>query len=145
MVVLEGRTLLELLDPAECWRRIATAPIGRIAVLVDSAPEIYPVNFAVDGQSVVFRTDGGSKFRGLDRSPSVAFEVDGVDPSTNTGWSVLIKGQASRIADLAELRAVLELPLELWAPGTKTRWIRIRPAEITGRAIYPRPAPKGTS
>lgn len=140
MAVLEGRTMLELLNPDECWRRLATAPIGRIAVIVDSAPEVYPVNFAVDGDSVVFRTDHGSKLRGLDRSPSVAFQVDGIEPRSRTGWSVLLKGRATPITDPEEVRHVMGLHVDLWAPGAKSRWIRIRPGVVTGRAIHPRRA-----
>lgn len=44
--------------------------MGRVGVLVDSAPEIYPVNHVVDRQTIVFRTDTGSKLGGLDRSSS---------------------------------------------------------------------------
>ena len=138
MVVLEGRTMLELLGPEECWRRLAQAPIGRIGVIVDSAPEIYPINFAVQDDSIVFRTDAGAKLRGLERSPSVAIEVDGVDPLDRTGWSVLVKGRATRITDPDEVRAAMALDLDLWAPGMKSRWIRVLPTEVTGRAIRPR-------
>lgn len=137
MAVLEGRTMLELLSEAECWRRLAGAPIGRVAVLVDGAPEIYPVNFAVDGRSVVFRTDPGSKLRGLERAPTVAFQVDGIDPASKVGWSVLLKGEAVPITDPTEVRHVMGLELELWAPGMKARWVRIRPGALTGRAIHP--------
>lgn len=137
MAVLEGRTMLEMLTPDECWRRVAAAPIGRIGVLVDSAPEIYPVNFKVDGDSVVFRTDAGSKLRGLDKSPSVAFQVDGIDPVSKTGWSVLLKGRATPVTDGEEVRRLMAMHLDLWAPGTKSRWIRIR-GLVTGRAIHPR-------
>lgn len=138
MVVVEGRTMLELLPEEECWRRLAAAAVGRIAVVVDGAPEVYPVNFAVQDRTLVLRTDTGSKLRGLDRSPRVAIEIDGVDALSRTGWSVLVKGTASRITDPEEVRAAMALPLELWAPGMKTRWIRIRPTEVTGRAIRPR-------
>jgi nitroimidazol reductase NimA-like FMN-containing flavoprotein (pyridoxamine 5'-phosphate oxidase superfamily) len=140
MAVLEGRTMLEVLNPHECWRRLANAPIGRLAVMVDSAPEIYPVNFTVDDGSVVFRTDPGSKLRGLDRSPSVAFQVDGIDPQSRTGWSVLLKGRAEPITSGEDVRRLMGLHLDLWAPGTKSRWIRIRPGVVTGRAIHPRAA-----
>jgi nitroimidazol reductase NimA-like FMN-containing flavoprotein (pyridoxamine 5'-phosphate oxidase superfamily) len=135
MAVVEGRSMLELLNPNECWDRVADAPIGRIAVIVDGAPEIYPVNFAVDAGTVVFRTAIGSKLRGLDRSPSVAMEVDGIEPLSRTGWSVLIKGRATVITDPEEVRRALTLDLEVWAPGMKTRWIRLTPREITGRGI----------
>ena len=71
MVVIDGRTWSEHLRPAVCWSLLAGERIGRLGVLVDSAPEIYPVNFAVDDETIVFRTDPGSKLRGLVRSPSV--------------------------------------------------------------------------
>lgn len=61
MAVIDGRTWLEHLSTPECWRLLAQSPVGRVGVLVDSAPEIYPVNHVVDEQTVVFRTDPGSK------------------------------------------------------------------------------------
>ena len=57
MTVIEGRTWLEILQPAECWRLLAGQELGRVAVLVDGAPEIYPVNHIVDSETIVFRTD----------------------------------------------------------------------------------------
>jgi nitroimidazol reductase NimA-like FMN-containing flavoprotein (pyridoxamine 5'-phosphate oxidase superfamily) len=116
--------------------------VGRIGVLNDSAAEIYPVNHAVDRQTVVFRTDPGTKLRGLLRSPAVCFEVDGVDPEDGTGWSVLVKGRAVQIRDADELRAADRLQLQPWTLGDKVHWIRILPAEVTGRRIWSHvPAP----
>jgi nitroimidazol reductase NimA-like FMN-containing flavoprotein (pyridoxamine 5'-phosphate oxidase superfamily) len=131
----DPRTWLEHLSPAECWRLLGTEPVGRLGVLVDSAPEIYPVNHAVDGESIVFRTDPGSKLRGLDRSPSVCFEVDEMDVTTSSGWSVLVKGRAIEITDPVELRKARELPLRFWVSGEKGHWVRIVPIEVTGRRI----------
>ena len=119
----------------ECWDLLASTPVGRIGVLVDSAPEIYPVNHAVDGQTIVFRTERGEKLRGLDRSPSVCFEVDGYDPTTSTGWSVLVKGRAREVTGAEEERRLLALDLRYWSVGPKPRWVRIEPAEVTGRRI----------
>lgn len=131
----EAHTWLELLSPAECWRLLATTPVGRLGVLVDSAPEIFPVNHIVDRDSILFRTDPGTKLRGLDRSPSVCFEVDEVDTDTSTGWSVLVKGRAVEVTDPVELRGVRELPLRFWVQGDKAHWIRVVVTEITGRRI----------
>ncbi len=135
MALLDARTWLEHLSVAEGWRLVAAAPVGRLGVLVDSAPEIFPVNHAVDGDTIVFRTDPGNKLRGLDRSPSVCFEVDELDPSTSTGWSVMVKGRAVEITDPDELDRARKLPLHFWARGEKGHWIRILPSEITGRRI----------
>ena len=138
MVLLDGRTWLELIPPAECWKLLSGTPVGRVGVLVDSAPEIYPVNFVVDEETIVFRTDPGNKLRELERSPSICFEVDEIDVEDGTGWSVLVKGRAVELTDGEELRRAAKLPLHFWALGEKAHWIRIRPVEVTGRRIYRR-------
>jgi nitroimidazol reductase NimA-like FMN-containing flavoprotein (pyridoxamine 5'-phosphate oxidase superfamily) len=107
-----------------------------VGVLVDSAPEIYPVNFVVEDRSIVFRTDPGSKLRGLERSPSVSFEIDEFDTDDCTGWSVLVKGVAAKITEGAQVRRAQALELQPWPIGRKAHWIRIAPAEVTGRRIH---------
>ncbi len=72
----------------------------------------------------------------------VAFEVDGVDEATRTGWSVLVRGEATEVTDPAELARLRQLPLSPWAPGAKTRYVRILPTVLTGRRIaLPEDAP----
>jgi len=136
MSTVEGLTWVEYLSTEECWALVGAMPVGRIGVLVDSAPEIYPMNHVVDGATVVFRTDVGSKLIGLLRSPAVCYEVDDVDLVTRTGWSVLIKGRAEELHDIEDRRRVAATPLHVWATGTRHHWIRIVPDEITGRRIW---------
>lgn len=143
MGVIEGRTWLEMLSEAECWRLLAQEAIGRVAVLVDGVPEIYPVNHVVHGETVVFRTDPGSKLRGLVRSSAVCFEADAGDPATHTGWSVMVKGRAVELTRGDDVAAVAKLPLEYWAEGEKGHWIQIEPTAVTGRRIYRPTEPKG--
>ncbi len=141
MGVIDGRTWLEHISPTECWSLVAGTPVGRIGVLNDSAPEIYPVNHVVDRDTIVFRTDPGSKLRGLLRSPAVCYQVDGIDPADATGWSVLVKGRAAELRNPDDLRRVANLPLHYWTLGDKAHWIRIIPDEITGRRIWSRTSP----
>lgn len=128
-------TWLEHLTEDECWDLLARVPVGRIGVLVDSAPEVYPMNHVVDGRTIVFRTDPGNTLRGIDRSPSVCFEVDEVDATHRSGWSVLVKGRASEVFDAGEVRRVTELGLDFWDLGDKAHWVRIEPRQVTGRRI----------
>lgn len=136
MGIIEGRTWLEIINPAECWDLLGREEVGRLAVLVDGLPEIYPVNFVLDGHAVLFRTDPGSKLRGLVRSPGVCFEVDGADPATELGWSVMVKGKATELSAATAVVDAGKLPLHYWAHGEKTHWIRIDPFEVSGRRIY---------
>jgi nitroimidazol reductase NimA-like FMN-containing flavoprotein (pyridoxamine 5'-phosphate oxidase superfamily) len=134
--VIDGRTWLEHLSPPECWRLLDTNPVGRVGVLVDSAPEIYPVNHVVDGRTIVFRTDPGTKLAGLAKSPAVCFQIDGIDPEGHRGWSVLVKGRATQLHDPGERHRVAEQNLRYWTVGPKPHWIRIEPREVSGRRIY---------
>ena len=131
----EERPWVEYLSEDECWDLLAACAVGRVGVVVDSAPEIYPVNHVVDDHTIVFRTDPGNKLRGVDRSPSVCYQIDSVDLEARTGWSVLVKGRAVALTAAEELRRAARLPLHLWGLGDKANWIRILPAEVTGRRI----------
>ncbi len=136
MGTIDGRTWMEVLGPHECWALLDAVPVGRLAVLVDGAPEIYPINHVVDDGTVVFRTDAGSKLRGLATSSRVCFEVDGTDPFTRAGWSVVVKGRAVELHTAEDVRHAATLPLDHWAFGEKSRWVRIEPVEVTGRRTY---------
>ena len=63
MGAIDGRTWLEHMSPAECWRLLASTPVGRIGVLNDSAPEIYPVNHVVDRRAPGSACDGSGSVR----------------------------------------------------------------------------------
>ena len=60
-----------------CWGYLDTAEVGRLATSVNDQPEVFPVNYVVDGQSIVFRTAAGSKLEDIVTNNRVAFEADG--------------------------------------------------------------------
>ena len=132
----DGQTGLLELDRDECLRLIASAPIGRLAVVIAGRPLVFPVNFTLDGEAVVLRTDIGTKLHGARRGP-VAFECDGIDSMYHTGWSVLVVGHAEEVKDLVDIRRLEGLPLGPWSPGPKPTWLRLRTRSITGRRIRP--------
>lgn len=123
----------EILSRDECLSMLATQVLGRVAVAdFNAAPLVVPVNYLLDGESVVFRTDYGTKFRlaVLSEAP-VSFEIDGVDPGRRSGWSVLLQGSAAELPEEDAQR----LRLQAWAPGRKSHWVRITPDSLTGRRI----------
>jgi len=138
MGVIDGRTWMEHLSVARCWELLASQPVGRIGVLYDSAPEIYPVNHLVVDHTIVFRTDVGSKLSALDRSPAVCYQIDGIDAEQSTGWSVLLKGRATVVKEPAQVRYLEGQGLRHWSLGHKAHWVQIVPAEVTGRQIWSR-------
>ena len=134
----DGSVWVEHLSVEECLSLMASHPVGRLGVVVDGVPEIYPVNFLLHEGQILFRTDPGSKLHGLQRTPTVSFEVDEFDESDETGWSVLFKGLAAELTDPLEVEQAAAMPLRLWSFGDQTRWVRITPTEITGRRIWRR-------
>jgi uncharacterized protein len=135
MALRDARTWLEILTKDECWRLVRLCTVGRLAVIgEDGSPEIYPLNIAADGESVVFRTDPGSKLAALQKMPSVAMEVDGLDFEAQDGWSVLVVGTAKELGG-RELIEAQRLPLAPWSVGAKARWFRLSPLRVSGRRI----------
>ncbi|GLY30925.1 pyridoxamine 5'-phosphate oxidase family protein [Kineosporia sp. NBRC 101731] len=120
------------LDISSCWQRLRGVEVGHLAVVVDGNPEIFPVNFVVERESVVFRTAEGTKLRAVTQG-RVAFEVDGYDAGPDEAWSVIIKGTASEIRELEDLVDAAGLPLAPLSGTPKTRFVRIEVEEITGR------------
>jgi nitroimidazol reductase NimA-like FMN-containing flavoprotein (pyridoxamine 5'-phosphate oxidase superfamily) len=132
-VLLERRKVRSVRDvrwqeltKQECFGLLAGQHLGRVVLVDDRGLLALPVNFVVDQYTVLFRTDEGTKLEVASRSGRVGFEVDGADEVTRTGWSVLVRGEATEVTDPAELARLRELPLY---PG--------RPA--------PRPATSGSS
>lgn len=123
------------LTKQECFQLLAQQHLGRVVLVDDQGPLALPVNFVVDQYSVLFRSDEGTKLDAASRGARVAFEVDGTDAASRTGWSVLVRGEAIEVTDPAELARVRRLPLYPWAPGAKTRYVRILPTVLTGRRI----------
>lgn len=123
------------LTTSQCWEYIRQAPIGRLAVIADQHPEIFPINFVVDRGSVVFRTAEGTKLRAALESAAVAFEVDGYDDRLGFAWSVVLKGSAARLESIGEVLASEELPLFPWQAGEKNHFMRIEPVETSGRSF----------
>jgi uncharacterized protein len=126
------------LSRAECLRLLAAKRFGRLAVALNSgAPVIRPVNYTFDvlSQSVVFRTSEGSKLHAVLQVREAAFEIDGVDEGSQTGWSVIIHGVAEQVTNQTDVRRLDALGVTPWAPGPKPHWVRIRARTVTGRRV----------
>lgn len=136
-MITDPRTWLEVLGTEACWDLLATTPVGRLAVVTGNRPQIFPVNYATDGRTIVFRTEAGSKLAALDGNPNICFEIDSLDVTSRSGWSVMVVGQAGAVRAPDEVRSLRSLGLEFWAIGDKPNFVRVIPTEVTGRRIHP--------
>ena len=132
---------VEVLDEDECKRLLQSQDLGRIAIVIDGRPQIFPVNYVFDEGVVVFRTTAGLK---LEQGPlsSVAFETDHVDYENRLAWSVMVQGTAQDItATIDSLSERLRrLPVVPAAPGDRRDWMGVYAHQVTGRRFR---LPKG--
>jgi nitroimidazol reductase NimA-like FMN-containing flavoprotein (pyridoxamine 5'-phosphate oxidase superfamily) len=127
---MTGGNDIAVLSADDCWALLRTAAVGRLAVVTDGHPDIFPVNFAVDGGTVVFRTAGGGKLTAALGAP-VAFEADGAEDGH--AWSVVLRGRAAQVLGTEGLLDTLALDLHPWQAGEKGRFVRITPTQLSGR------------
>jgi nitroimidazol reductase NimA-like FMN-containing flavoprotein (pyridoxamine 5'-phosphate oxidase superfamily) len=129
---------LEDLPLDECLRLLRFSVVGRIAVVIDEFPVVLPVNYQLvetAGRTwIALRTRQGNV---IDRaSVHAAFEIDGVDPVTRQGWSVLARGTLHHVdPDAAGFRDRFDP--EPWLPVGRDAWMVIEPFTITGRRLHP--------
>ena len=62
----EGSGVLEEIGEAECMALMAGQRVGRL-IVSGSPPQVFPVNYVVDGGAVVIRTAAGSKLDAVRR------------------------------------------------------------------------------
>lgn len=129
-------TGIEVLSDAVCWERLRRTSIGRLGVHHEGQPAIYPINYLVDGSSIVFRTRPDSKIYRPPRLERVAFEIDGFEATKGDAWSILVKGFGRFIDSVPEIEQADTLSLHPWVDADRSAWVRITPVEVTGRRFH---------
>jgi nitroimidazol reductase NimA-like FMN-containing flavoprotein (pyridoxamine 5'-phosphate oxidase superfamily) len=133
--LIDDRTGIEVLDRGACLRLLRANNVGRIGVLDGGRPVVLPVNYAMDAETVVFRTASGTKLAAAVRGAPVCFEIDHSDPVYQTGWSVVVHGWAEEVLREEAIGRLDELPLRSWAPRDLDHWVVVTPESIGGRRV----------
>jgi nitroimidazol reductase NimA-like FMN-containing flavoprotein (pyridoxamine 5'-phosphate oxidase superfamily) len=127
---------VEELSAEECWALLRKHTLGRLAIVVEGRPEIFPVNYAAGEGAVVILTQPGTK---LSHGPgsAAAFEIDAYDRSTGVGWSVVVAGTLEDITEGADTRSreLRRLPVEPTAPGVRLHWLALPAGQVSGRSF----------
>jgi nitroimidazol reductase NimA-like FMN-containing flavoprotein (pyridoxamine 5'-phosphate oxidase superfamily) len=124
-----------VLDEAECRALLASTTIGRVGLSMDALPVVLPVNYTVMDDAILIRSTEGSKLSAAWKGAVVAFEIDGYDPLTHTGWSVLVQGTARVLNAPGELAEARQQPLEPWAHPDEGAFVSITCDLLSGRRI----------
>ena len=129
---------LEPLSRDECILRLQARGVGRVGATVRGRPVIYPVNYAVHEDAIVFRTRRGGELDLAANDAVAAFEIDGAHNLYHEGWCVLVVGRVSRVCDPAEFAGFKDVRLSPWAGENRDCFVRIPFDEVSGRYIHHR-------
>lgn len=124
---------MDVLTDEQCWELLRANQIGRLATVVGGSVDIFPINFIVYEEQILFKTAEGSKLAGVMAHHEVAFEIDGYNPDTNEAWSVVMSGMARILSHDDELDVAESLPLFPWNTDPKNRYVAIEPNSLSGR------------
>jgi len=124
---VDNRTGIEIIERRECLALLAADDFGRIGILEGASPLILPVNYALDGEAIIFRSGEGSKLAAARRT-AACFEIDGHDSARHEGWSVVARGRLEEVTPYEG--PALERLAALEAGG------RSLGGAIVGRALY---------
>jgi len=122
-------------------RLIASGGVGRIAFSGRYGPTVFPVNYRLYQDSIVFRTAQDSSTdedlrTGIANAEyKVAFEIDDFDSATREGWSVLVQGSVHHVDSEDERALVSRAGVDPWPGGDRELFLRIIPSRITGRRV----------
>lgn len=123
----------------EAWKLLGSVSLGRLVTYFGGQLEIFPVNFAVQNGTLLFRTAEGTKLFTTVMNDQVLFEVD--DHTAAEGWSVVVRGTASLLSSTEDIREAEGAQLLPWVPTVKLRYVRITPSEISARHFQFGPEP----
>ena len=127
---------LRELSRDECLELLQTARVGRVAFDDGEGPVVVPVNYVMEGETILVAT---AAYTSLGRNAPfgrVAFQLDHVDEFYESGWSVLVRGRAEPVTP-QDLPADMTGGPTPWVEGPRTLLLRVTPSEISGRRIVP--------
>ena len=130
---------VEILSERESWDLLGGMSLGRLVTAVDDEAHIFPVNFAVQNRTILFRTAAGTKLISAAINNHVLFEAD--DHNAAEGWSVIVQGVARTLRTDEELAEADRAQLLPWTATSKTHYVRVSPVRVTGRRFRFGPEP----
>ncbi|MGW9157944.1 pyridoxamine 5'-phosphate oxidase family protein [Microbacterium sp. NPDC055665] len=131
---------IETLSPDQSWELLGTQELARLVTHVGDTIDIFPVNYVIDGDGILFRTAPGSKLFELTVNADVVFEVD--DHTDTDAWSVIVRGHATALETDADVLRAEAAGLRPWIPTLKHVFVRVAPISVTGRAFRRTPEPE---
>lgn len=132
MGLLDG---IEVLSEQQCRVLLCRERVGRVAVSEESLVAVFPVNYLVVGDEILFFTGGGTKLRAASANLKVTFEVDHLDTFAETGWSVVVVGVTHEVTEPVVVAGARASGLRPWADGDRHHLVALTTEVVSGRRV----------
>ncbi|MFB9312715.1 pyridoxamine 5'-phosphate oxidase family protein [Nocardioides plantarum] len=132
MATMDAEGPVHELTAEQCWERIEHEELGRLAFRLVDEVHLVPINYVVQGRSLLFRTASGNKLLAAALHSDVAFEIDWHDD--RAAWSVVARGRLRQLEEDEQHRLDDE-SRQPWVPTLKYDVIELVPEVVTGRTF----------
>lgn len=128
-----------VLDEVTSRQLLGTVRVGRVALPDDPSPTVLPVDFVVHGDHVLFRTVEGAKLDVAHAHGPASFQADGVDPTFDTGWSVLVRGHLVELDSPSDDEQAAIDRLHPLVGGDRAHVVALTIESLSGRRVLQDP------
>ena len=126
---------LVALDESACWDLLPRARVGRLAWTdPDGRIMVVPVNFGLDGRTVVIRTGDTALLDAARAGSRCAFQAEDLEPGLRSGWTVLVDGQLTLTDDDATTERLGQL-VDPWLREPRPYVLVVTATQATGRTL----------
>lgn len=129
-----GKRSPAVLTRHECVSLLADSRVGRAVFNERALPAVVPIVFALHDDAIVMCTGSDTRLAEAADRGVLAFEVDDINSSTHSGWSVVVTGVAELVHDAAERSRIRRL-LKQWISISHDVVIRLPLTVVTGRRL----------
>ncbi|MGO1486988.1 MAG: pyridoxamine 5'-phosphate oxidase family protein [Arachnia sp.] len=121
----------DALEGSECRKLLASGSVGRVAWQSDAGINVFPVNYRLTGDHVVFHTSASGMLSTLLEPTQVGFQVDEIDVEAAVGWTLLVRGTTGAAVGLDSIS---------WVPDGRHVGVAIALEWLGGRVVSGTPA-----
>jgi uncharacterized protein len=126
---------LVALDESACWDLLPQARVGRLAWTdPDGRIMVVPVNFGLDGRTVVVRTGDTALLDAARAGKRCAFQAEDLEPGLRSGWTVLVDGHLTVAEDAATAKRLGRLA-DPWLRDPRPHVLVLTATQVTGRTL----------
>lgn len=133
---------IHFLSDVDCRRLLASEVIGRLGFTDGALPVILPVAYFLHAGDVLIPADQGSTVVTAVRGAVVAFEIDALDATTGSGWSVSVIGPSRVVTHPREVESMDALGPTGRPAGPGRCYISVRPGLVRGWSRGQPPVPE---